>query len=402
MNFEDMPSESVLIVDDNPENIRILHDMLKSMNLTTRAATDGASAVKSAFKNQPDLILLDISMPGMDGFEVAKQLKGDVRTKEIPIIFISAFNDVQSKVRGFQSGAVDYISKPFDTDEVRARISTQLLIGQQKRELEAALDEIKKNQGILVEQARLAAAGELIRNISHQWRQPLCAISLVADDIQDTVELGQGECGDILKNANDIVTHVEKLSGTLDLFERLWDNSGTKDVFEVCYSLNNILAIQMDQLVKEEVKLSKEFGCPVFVRGDGGEFSQVILKVITNCVEAMNSIPAGDRELQIRVACPAEEGVRIQFENRSNPIDETLLDKIFEPYVSTKFPGEGIGMSLYVSKMIVENHLGGSLIIENVEKGVRTTIELPTILDTVDENDSEMAGQDSSVEDSMS
>jgi diguanylate cyclase (GGDEF)-like protein len=118
----------ILLVDDNPTNLSVLSHALKAAGLKTRFAVDGESAIEQAVEDAPDLILLDLQMPGIDGFETCSQLKTDPRTKDIPVIFITASTDVENKVRGLSLGAVDYVTKPFQQDEVLARVRVHLTL----------------------------------------------------------------------------------------------------------------------------------------------------------------------------------------------------------------------------------------------------------------------------------
>ena len=129
------PDEQVLLVDDNPTNLQVLYKTLEGSGYTLLAARDGEQALSIAAKAVPSLILLDIMMPGIDGFEVCRRLKADPVTQGIPVIFLSALTDTDAKVQGFELGAIDYISKPFQGDEVRARVSTQLRIHRLEMEL---------------------------------------------------------------------------------------------------------------------------------------------------------------------------------------------------------------------------------------------------------------------------
>lgn len=127
--------ETILIVDDNPANIGLLFDCLSHAGYKTLVAQDGKSAVSMASRLGPDLILLDVIMPEMDGFDTCTALKQDIATAEIPVFFMTALNDTESKVRGFECGAVDFISKPFQQEEVLARIQAHLTIQKQKKSL---------------------------------------------------------------------------------------------------------------------------------------------------------------------------------------------------------------------------------------------------------------------------
>src|SRR5689334_18199379 len=121
-----MTKSSILVVDDTPENLHLLSNLLTAQGYKVRSVTKGSSAIRGAQSAPPDLILLDISMPEMDGYEVCQQLKGSDRTRDIPIIFISAMDSVFDKVKAFSVGGVDYITKPFQVQEVLARIETHL------------------------------------------------------------------------------------------------------------------------------------------------------------------------------------------------------------------------------------------------------------------------------------
>lgn len=144
MSEENKPTpatEDILVVDDTPANLRLLTDLLAQHGYRVRPASDGALALKSVAARMPDLILLDVSMPEMDGYEVCRRLKADEQTRRIPVIFISAFGDTQQKVAGFAAGGVDYITKPFEAEEVLARVRTHLQL-RRVEELQRACDEI--------------------------------------------------------------------------------------------------------------------------------------------------------------------------------------------------------------------------------------------------------------------
>ncbi|MGK7942191.1 MAG: diguanylate cyclase [Crocosphaera sp.] len=127
---------TILIVDDQLPNLKILANLLKNNNYKVKKALDGESAIISINKESPDLILLDIKMPDLDGYEVCNQLKSNPKTKDIPVIFISALNEVFDKLKAFDVGGIDYITKPFQEEEVLARIKNQLTIQSQKKLLE--------------------------------------------------------------------------------------------------------------------------------------------------------------------------------------------------------------------------------------------------------------------------
>jgi PleD family two-component response regulator len=166
--------KNILIVDDTPENLTVLRRMLTENGYRVRPAISGEIALETAQVDLPDLILLDIVMPGMDGYEVCLKLKAQDKTRDVPIIFISALNEIEDKVRAFSVGGVDYITKPFRSEEVLARVKTHLILRElQKRleeknaQLQKAMDEIKILRGIIP----ICAYCKKIRNDDGYWEQ---------------------------------------------------------------------------------------------------------------------------------------------------------------------------------------------------------------------------------------
>lgn len=148
------PKGDILIVDDTLPNLRLLSTMLTEYDFEVRGVPNGALALTVARSSPPDLILLDINMPGMNGYEVCQQLKADPQTEAIPVIFISALDEVLDKVRAFAVGGVDYITKPFQVEEILARVKTHLTLRNLQRQLEQANQELARLNDTL--QAELA------------------------------------------------------------------------------------------------------------------------------------------------------------------------------------------------------------------------------------------------------
>lgn len=159
---------TVLIIDDKKENLKYLNEILKDENYEIKASIDAKFAIESSKLNPPHLILLDIKMPELNGFEVCKILKEDENLKDIPIIFISALDDVDSKVKAFSEGGVDYITKPFEPKEIKARVKTQLQIHKSKITIAK-----------LLEQQDL-----FVKKIMHEMNTPVSIISLNTELIE--------------------------------------------------------------------------------------------------------------------------------------------------------------------------------------------------------------------------
>ena len=156
----------ILIVDDTPENLSVLRQILSSEGYIVRPALSGEIALRAVESDIPDLILLDIMMPGMDGYEVCEKLKSNEKTRDVPIIFISALNKTEDKVKGFETGGVDYISKPFHTEEVLARVKTHMTLRNMHIQLQ---NEIKERK--LAEKALQKAHDELEERVEDRTAQ---------------------------------------------------------------------------------------------------------------------------------------------------------------------------------------------------------------------------------------
>ena len=154
MGINNSDTESILLVDDNPTNLQVLFQTLEGVGCKLLIAKNGQGALAIAAKALPDLILLDIMMPDIDGYEVCRQLKSDPATADIPVIFLSALGDTEDKVKGLHLGAVDYITKPFQPDEVIARVNTHLTIHRLKREVENQKDQLEHELQVVSEVQR--------------------------------------------------------------------------------------------------------------------------------------------------------------------------------------------------------------------------------------------------------
>ncbi len=166
----------IVIVDDNPNNLRVLSSMLQQFGYKVRPALDGAMALKSIFANPPDLILLDIRMPEMDGYEVCRQLKLNSHTAEIPIIFVSALQDTEDKLMAFKSGGVDYITKPFQLEEVLARVKAHLSLHRIQHELQTMVED--RTQELTT---TLVTLNESQKRYSNILEQTIQAIALMIE-----------------------------------------------------------------------------------------------------------------------------------------------------------------------------------------------------------------------------
>jgi len=196
-------SESILIVDDTPANLRLLSQMLTEQGYGVRAVTSGARALASARAAPPDLILLDIKMPGMNGYEVCEHLKADPLTRNIPVIFISALDEIQDKVQAFAVGGVDYITKPFQFKEVLARTETHLSLRNLQKQLRDSNRKMEQELALAGKVQSSFLPGELPTNSGWQIAAALKPARQTSGDFYDTISLPDRRIGLVVADVVD-------------------------------------------------------------------------------------------------------------------------------------------------------------------------------------------------------
>lgn len=201
---------NIIVVDDTPANLRLLVEILRNNGYKVRPVPNGRLAIPAIHSSPPDLILLDIMMPEMDGYEVCRHLKSDSKTQDIPVIFISAINEVMDKVKAFNVGGVDYITKPFQVEEVLVRVRTHLAVRslqknlQQKNDdLAQTLEQLQSTQNQLVHSEKMAALGQLVAGVAHELNTPLGAIRSSIGNITDFLEQNLSQLPQFFKQLSD-------------------------------------------------------------------------------------------------------------------------------------------------------------------------------------------------------
>ena len=196
-------SEDILIVDDTPDNLRLLSQILTEQGYRVRAVTSGSRALASVEASLPDLILLDIRMSEMDGYEVCERLKTDARAKDIPIIFISALNEIQDKVKAFTVGGVDYVTKPFQFEEVLARVETHLALRKLQKQLQIANEKMEQELALAGEVQASFLPGKIPQIPGWQLSVSLIPARETSGDFFDAIPLPGGRVGLLIADVVD-------------------------------------------------------------------------------------------------------------------------------------------------------------------------------------------------------
>ncbi|MGA0197571.1 MAG: response regulator [Prochlorotrichaceae cyanobacterium] len=395
------PAATILIVDDAPENLTILSGILRE-EYRVRVATNGEKALAIAnSEDPPDLILLDVLMPGMTGHEVCRRLKANPQTSWIPIIFVTALEDAQDEKTGFDLGAADYITKPLRPIVVKARIKTQLALYQQERLLAQTNKELEKATQL---------KDEFLANMSHELRTPLNAILGMAEGLQEevfgTLNVKQKKAlqtidrsgSHLLELINDILDLAKVESGKLEL-----EYAPTK-VKTIC---QQSLSFIKQQAHKKQIEVQLKIPDAVpELRVDERRIRQVLINLLTNAVkftpekgqftvEVIYPSPANaivipsDSEAKQPGLSPSSPLLRIAVIDNGIGIHPVKAKQLFRPFVqidnSLNRQNVGTGLGLALVKRIVEMH-GGSVGLTSEEgKGSCFTIDLPCAISPIEE-----------------
>lgn len=340
---------SILVVDDTPANLQMLVGMLKLSGYRPRPVTSGAQALQAARAEPPHLILLDVNMPEMNGFEVCAQLKADPRLAPIPVIFISAMTDTLDKVRGFQAGAVDYVAKPFQVDEVKARVAAHLELRRQREELQASYEKLRQSEKM---------RDELVHMIVHDLRSPLTAV--VAN-----LELMR-EVGDTLPEASreDIERSVHVARQMMRLI------NGVLDVSKMEADKMNLQRCQCDLVALVEAALA-DFKGLVGKRTLSFEHAeaslsatldeQVVTRIVQNLLANALRVTHAQGEIRVSLAVQGEQAI-LRVSDDGPGVAPDLRERIFEKYAQAEDrrtrKTQTTGLGLTFCKLAVEAHGG--------------------------------------------
>jgi len=366
----------VLIVDDVEQNVAVLSQVLRNTGYQVMAAFSGEQALKMLEKRQPDLILLDVMMPGIDGFETCRQIKSNEKTKDIPVIFLSALSESDTKVKGLETGGVDYISKPFHEAEVVARVGVHLRIRNLERE---QVSHIKQLMRMNEEKDRL------VHIVSHDLRSPLSGISGLANILSEGQESTNPETvryfakiilqstDTLLSLVNDILDLAKLESGKVDL-------SATE--FDLNVALNNILELQKFIANSKGLYLKLDTDCDaIHVIADKPKLLQVINNLISNAVKFTKAGGVNVRVWTKNSEDGINKNITIEVQDTGIGIPDNLLPVLFEKFGKHQRRGtndeKGTGLGMPIVKRFVELHGGEIDVVSKENVGTTVTISLP-------------------------
>jgi len=361
-----MAAPTILVVDDQPINVQLLKRKLEREGIKVIAAYNGLEALDYVKKDKPDLILLDVMMPDMDGIEVCQRLQASEDTRGIPVIFITARTTKESKLEGLGVGAVDYITKPIDLDETLARVQTQLRfvsINRQVVDLTRRLEESRK----------AATIGAVTQGIAHNLNNLLGVVI----GYLDLVKAYYDKPEQVRKNAQHVEDAVQRIVSIIKQLSTLVVKSRPPLIKASVQKLleGGIARFHDDYRLKAPVTIDNPLE-DLLVDTNYEIFEEVLAKVLINAWESYDNKPSDPRPISIhtRTVMKPEEGqfVEVKVTDHGHGIDADIRDKMFEPFVSTKNT-VGVGMGLTVARHALRN-LGGEVTVVDTPGGGATAI----------------------------
>jgi len=368
-----MPSASILVVDDQPINIQLLKRKLERAGLGVITANNGLEALEQVRVHRPDLILLDLMMPDMDGIEVCQRLQERSDTRSIPVIFVTARTTKESKLEGLAVGAVDYITKPIDLDETVARVQTQLrfaAINRENLELQRRLEESR----------RAATIGAVAQGIAHNLNNLLGVVI----GYLDLIKSGYEKPLTVRKNAQQLDDAIQRIVAIVRQLSTLVVKS-RPELTRVPLSRlieGGIRRFRSDYRLSTEVTVDNPEG-DVEIDTNIETFEEVLSKVLINAWESYALTKPEVRPIAIRAKLVdkprGEKMVELRVEDHGDGISEDIRDRMFEPFVSTKRT-VGVGMGLTIARHSLRS-LGGEVTVVSRPEGGSTAILVHPVRD---------------------
>lgn len=354
---------TVLAVDDTPDNLHLVMELLRN-DYTLKLINDPSKALE-LLKTNPDidLILLDIMMPVMDGYELCKIIKSNPHYEKVPVIFLTALEKMSDVIKGFESGAADYVTKPFVPEVLRARVKTHV---ERKLAYDALARELEAKEEMLFKQSRMSVLGEMFENVTHQWKQPLSIINIGCSTLKMSYEFDELTMDEVITTIDMVMAESEYLSQTIDDFRDFAREDSERELFDMRTLFEHAIEILSFRLSKIEIEVSN--GIESFkYRSCKNYIIQVFINILNN---AMDVLEKSGKRRWIKATSRVEDNFFIvSICDSGGGIVLEDIDSVFEKYVTTKDAKEGKGLGLYMTREILQKKVDAEITAHNAKDG---------------------------------
>lgn len=348
----------ILIVDDAVDTVELLEKRFRSEGYDTEKAFNGEEGLKKVEEYHPDLIVLDVMMPKLDGYQVCQRLKTNENTKYIPVLMLTAKGEVENKVRGLEIGADDYLPKPFNYKELSARIKSLL--------------SIKAAREKLVEEEKTEALEKMMDEVVHEIRNPLTSIGGFAKRVYDRLPEGDPNKKYMEMIMDDVLKLENMIKQLVDLKTMAFYYLERTDINQL---IMETIKMHEKEIQEKGIKLETELmDNPPSIPGDKEQLKVAISNLIKNSIEAMEEGPK-----VLKISNNLNEGyMEIKVSDTGKGIPKDKIKNIFDPFFTSKIYGPGLGLTFTLK--IIQQHRGTISVESELGKGTAFTIRLPVKL----------------------
>ncbi len=386
----------ILICDDNAKNLYTYSKILSTPDKEIITANSGEEALKLILKQEVSLILMDVQMPGMDGFEAAQLILARKQTKDIPIIFISAIYKQENFIsKGFALGAVDYLTKPIDAFLLKNKVEVFLNLYRQKQALKQKQEEIslinnslekkviertekiKKMQAQIIQTSKLASIGTLAAGIAHELNNPLTIVMGYSkincnstNNLQKIID-GSIKINRAAYRMKNIIDHLRTFARQSK--QEDWQQINVNEVIE------NSLIFTQSVLKSDNIQLELSLHQDLpYIWGDKTQLESVFQNLLTNSKDAFQEIEISrQKTIHISTLPISEEKIGINYQDNAFGMNKEIQEQIFDPFFTTKEVGKGTGLGMSIAHGIVESHRG-EIVLDSIEgKGSKFSLSFP-------------------------
>jgi len=381
--------DKILVIDDSKFICKQIKTILEPRNYIVKYALDPQDGLRQLHKEHFDLLILDMELPNIHGLKVLESIRKESRFISLPIIVLSGMSTPEIIRESLKNGASDFLKKPFIFEEFVLKIDLWIdyfkqkeILEKQTKELqhlnenlehlvEEKVSENREKDKMMFQQSRQAQMGEMIAMIAHQWRQPLNALSAAIIIINQKVKRGEFDLETSQKITTKMKDYLEYLSTTIDDFRNFFRPENEIQKTDFAKITQKARSLIEGALLSKGIKLEEHVKTVTQFYAYENELVQVVINLLKNAEDILVEKNIKSPTITITIT-----GKILTIEDNGGGIPQDIMEKIFDPYFSTKSKREGTGLGLYMSKIIVEEHCHGKLTVSNTNQGAQFCIDM--------------------------